>query len=107
MWLIIALALATPATYGVMWTKGQWAAATAERKLAAAEAKAVQAFERGKKEGEELARARASAAAAVEAAKTAEALRQAEEETVVPADKAAVIALCKQRASCKERGALK
>ena len=42
------------------------------------------------------------------ATKTAEAEREATEEVgTVPADKAAIIALCKRSASCKERRTLK
>lgn len=49
-----------------------------------------------------------TATAALEAAtKTADAERAAEAETPLPADKAAVIALCKRSASCRERSTLK
>ena len=47
------------------------------------------------------------AAEAVKAAiETAAAERKAVEDTPLPADKAAVIELCKRRASCRERGKL-
>lgn len=49
-----------------------------------------------------------TATATLEAAtKTAAAERAAEAETPLPADKAAIIALCRRSASCRERGTLK
>lgn len=50
----------------------------------------------------------ASSTAALEAAaETAAAERAAEAETPLPADKLAIIALCKRSASCRERNLLK
>jgi hypothetical protein len=55
----------------------------------------------------EATKATISAGALEAATKTAAAEREAIEATPLPESKAAVIALCKQRASCRERSALK
>ena len=87
--LLLALGLSGPVTYGVMWVQRERAAHAA--------------YESGKEAG--IAEGRASGVAAASA--TVEARREAEAEVPpVPADKAALIALCKRSASCRERGSL-
>jgi hypothetical protein len=89
LWLLGISLMALPVTYGVTKLNGQ------------REAKA--AYEQGKSAG----LGAASTATLAGATKTAEAERAAEAETPLPADRAAVIALCKRSASCRERGTLK
>lgn len=88
-WLIGALALGLVATWGTMKIKHQ--------------AEVAASYEKGVNAG----KAEASTATVAAATKTAEAEREATDSTPLPADKAAIIALCKQRASCRERGNLK
>lgn len=88
-YLVIALGAALPATYGVLKVKHSW------------EMKA--AYDKGVEVGKGF----ASTATVESATKTAAAERAATDETPLPADKAAIIALCKRSASCKERGTLK
>lgn len=57
--------------------------------------------------GEAVGVGRAATKAVEEATKTVEVRRAALEETPLPADRAAKIALCKKRASCKEHGSVK
>ena len=86
LYLILALAAALPATYGVMTVKRQIAVS--------------HAYEVGKRVGEETV-----AAATTKAAREI-VTAQAEGEAAaapVPADKAAIIALCQKSASCRER----
>ena len=85
-WLIAALFAAIPATYGVMKVK-----------MHAVE---IAAYNSGKKVGEETV-----AAATTKAAReivTAQAEGEASA-APVPADKAAIVALCQRSASCRER----
>ena len=86
LYLILALAAALPATIGVM---------TVKRQLAVAHA-----YEAGKRVGEEI-------VAATITAKAREIVTaQAEGEAAapaVPADKAALIALCAKSTSCRDR----
>lgn len=58
-------------------------------------------------EGVAIGTGKSSTAALEAVAKTAEAERAAEAETPLPADRAAIIALCKRSASCRERHTLK
>ena len=88
-WLIVMLGAAVPLTYGTMWLKQQWAVSVA--------------YKEGKKDGAAEVTAKGVAAAG----DTAAAIRDADATTPLPADKAAIVALCKQRASCRERGSLK
>ena len=89
-YLMLALALSGPVTYGVMWIKQQRAVAAA--------------YAAGKVAGS----ASISAAGVKGAEETAKARREAEAETPpVPADKAALIKLCKRSTSCRERGELR
>lgn len=89
LYLILALALAVPATYGTMWLKKEWAVSAA--------------YKQGKTDGE----AAVSAKGVASAADTVNEIRRAEAETPLPADKTAIIDLCKKRASCRERGTLR
>lgn len=88
LYLILALVAAVPATYGTMWVKQQWAVSHAYRA------------------GQEAGEAAVSAKGVAAATETADALRAAEAATPLPADKAAIVALCKKRPSCRERGSL-
>jgi hypothetical protein len=89
LYLILALAAAVPVTYGTMWLKKEWAVSVA--------------YKQGKADGESA----VSAKGVASANDTVAAIRAAEAETPLPADKAAILALCKKRASCKERGTLR
>lgn len=88
-WLALAGWLATGITYGVQeFQKGrQWRAA----------------YDKGFGAGE----AAASKSTVVAATETAKIEREVEESTPLPADRSAVIELCKRRASCRERGIVK
>lgn len=88
-YLVIALGLALPATYGALKVKHSW------------EMKA--AYDKGIEVGKSF----ASAATVASATKTAEAERAATDETPLPTDRADIIALCKRSASCKERRTVK
>jgi hypothetical protein len=57
--------------------------------------------------GKAIGTGEASTAAVTAATETATALREAEAETPLPVDKQAILDLCKRRASCRERGAIK
>jgi hypothetical protein len=85
-YLILALAAALPATIGVM---------TVKRQLAVAHA-----YEAGKKVGEEIVAATITAKAREIVTAQAEGEASA---APVPADKAAIVALCQRSASCRER----
>jgi hypothetical protein len=54
--------------------------------------------------GVEAGKGAASTAAVAAATETSEAQRTAEAETPLPADKLAIIELCRRSASCRERG---
>lgn len=88
-WLAIVGLLSGPATYGVMKIQElrKWKAAY------------QLGFDAGK--------GHSATSTVTEATKTAEAIREAEAETVVPVDKQAIIELCKKRASCRERATMK
>lgn len=89
-WLILALAAATPITYGVMWVKREIATKAA--------------YDKGYDSG----KASVSAATVEGATRTAAAERQAETEVAhVSPEREAIIARCKKTASCRERGTLK
>ena len=86
LYLILALAAALPATIGVM---------TVKRQLAVAHA-----YEAGKRVGEEIVAATITAKAREIVTAQAEGEASA---PAVPADKAAIVALCQRSASCRER----
>lgn len=85
-WLMLVLALATPATYGVMWLKREWAVSAA--------------YKAGEKAGA------ATVAATVTAAsgKRAEAFEEGwREPAPIPPERARIIELCAKSASCRDR----
>lgn len=84
LYLMLALALSGPATYGVMWIK---------REIAV-----KHAYDNGKKVGAEQAAAAINAASRERVTKFEEGQREAEP---VPADKQRLIELCKRSASCR------
>jgi len=86
LYLILALLAAIPATYGVMTVKRQIAVS--------------HAYEAGKRVGEEIVAAATTAKAREIVTAQAEGEASA---APVPADKAAIIALCQRSASCRER----
>ena len=86
LYLILALLAAIPATYGVMAVKRQIAVS--------------HAYEAGKRVGEEIVAAATTAKAREIVTAQAEGEASA---APVPADKAAIIALCQRSASCRER----
>lgn len=81
--------LALVATWGTMKIKHQ--------------AEVAASYEKGVNAG----KAEASTATVAAATKTAEAEREATENTPLVTDKTALIALCKARASCRDRGNIK
>ena len=84
LYLILALAIATPATYGYMWVKQQVLVSNA--------------YENGKKVGAEQAAAAINKASRERVTQFEEGQREAEP---VPADKQRLIELCKRHASCR------
>ena len=88
-WLIGGLMLALAATWGTMKIKHA--------------SEVTASYEKGVNAG----KAASSTATVAAATATAEAEREATESTPLVIDKAAIIALCKQRASCRERGNIK
>lgn len=65
------------------------------------------AFDEARTQGFEAGKAVAAVSTVVEAAKTADVIREVEAEVSVPVDKAAIAELCKRRASCRERATIK
>lgn len=88
-WVIVALALGLAGSWGGWSLKNKWDIAAS--------------YKQGVSDG------KASAAVEVVAAakEIAAADREAEAATPLPADKAAIMELCKRRASCRERSAIK
>ena len=85
-YLILALVAALPATYGVMWVKRELAVKAAYT------------------QGQSAGAGQTAAATTKAAGKTVAAVAEGEAATPsVPADKAAIIALCQRSASCRER----
>ena len=85
-YLILALVAALPATYGIMTVKRQIAVS--------------HAYAEGRKVGEET----VAAAATARSREIVAAVAEGEASTpAVPADKAAIMALCQRSASCRER----
>lgn len=85
-WLCVALGLALPATYAVTKIKAAWE---------------IQAsYDKGVSAGKGM----ASASTVAAATETASAANEAEAATPLPADKKAIIELCRKSASCRERG---
>lgn len=68
--------------------------------------KAIEAARAAYDTGYESGRASASAATVAAATATAAAEREAIDLTPLPASKAAIVELCRKRASCRERGKL-
>mgnify|MGYP001585293735 FL=1 len=85
-WLCVVLGLALPATYGVLKVKSTWEVRAAYDK------------------GVDAGKGQASVATVDAAKKTADAIRQADEEVFIRADRKAVYERCKRAASCRERG---